>query len=173
MDSPKLCQHATAVEPIALTDVQRATLTQAADFLEQKHSRLAAATLRVLLGQLPGSTSPAARWWHREPTGSDPAPIGFRTRVPGFEWVPWLTDDQETIRSAIADAHAIGSEAGELYGCPCNAGAATDGKARHPMTYEQLAGLVRSYWADSRRTYEKKGDLGALIEDIENLRAAP
>ncbi|UVS87023.1 hypothetical protein EFP18_23360 [Burkholderia glumae] len=44
--------------------------------------------------------------------------IGFRTRIPGFDWVPWLTDNQETIRKAIADALAIGSEASKLYSGP-------------------------------------------------------
>ncbi|KVR27806.1 hypothetical protein WK15_11605 [Burkholderia ubonensis] len=44
--------------------------------------------------------------------------IGFRTRISGFEWVPWLTDDQETIRQALADARSIGSDAGELYAAP-------------------------------------------------------
>ncbi|MGS1071679.1 hypothetical protein [Burkholderia glumae] len=46
------------------------------------------------------------------------AAIGFRTRIPGFDWVPWLTDNQETIRKAIADALAIGSEASKLYSGP-------------------------------------------------------
>ncbi|ATF84598.1 hypothetical protein [Burkholderia gladioli] len=48
----------------------------------------------------------------------DAVAIGFRTRIPGFDWVPWLTDNQETIRKAIADALAIGSEASKLYSGP-------------------------------------------------------
>ncbi|MBY4831739.1 DUF550 domain-containing protein [Burkholderia dolosa] len=51
-------------------------------------------------------------------------PIGFRTRVPGFAWVPWLTDDQETIQRAIADALAHGHEGEAIYGAPVPAMAA-------------------------------------------------
>ncbi|KWF29878.1 hypothetical protein [Burkholderia pseudomultivorans] len=47
-----------------------------------------------------------------------PPAVGFRTRVPGFDWVPWLTDDQETIRKALEDARSIGSDACELYAEP-------------------------------------------------------
>ncbi|MDN7813721.1 hypothetical protein [Burkholderia gladioli] len=44
---------ANAGQVASITIAQRATLAQAADFLEQKHSRLAAVTLRVLLDQVP------------------------------------------------------------------------------------------------------------------------
>ncbi len=58
-------------------------------------------------------------------TGAEGAkPIGFRTRVPGFAWVPWLTDDQETIQRAIADALAHGHEGEAIYGAPVPAMAA-------------------------------------------------
>jgi hypothetical protein len=45
-------------------------------------------------------------------------PVGFRTRMPGFGWVPWLTDDQATIQKAIKDAHDHGSEGEALYAAP-------------------------------------------------------
>jgi hypothetical protein len=45
-------------------------------------------------------------------------PVGFRTRMPGFDWVPWLTDDQATIQKAIKDAHDHGSEGEALYAAP-------------------------------------------------------
>ncbi|CAJ6623230.1 gp38 [Burkholderia pseudomallei] len=51
-----------------------------------------------------------------ETRAEEEKPIGFRTRVPGFAWVPWLTDDQETIRRTIADALAHGHEGEEIYG---------------------------------------------------------
>jgi hypothetical protein len=44
--------------------------------------------------------------------------VGFRTRQPGFAWVPWLTDDQETIRKAIQDAIDHGAEGEALYANP-------------------------------------------------------
>ncbi|MCS6454757.1 hypothetical protein NX868_10825 [Burkholderia thailandensis] len=44
--------------------------------------------------------------------------IGFRTRAPGFAWVPWLTDDQEAIRRTIADALAHGHEGEAIYSAP-------------------------------------------------------
>lgn len=43
-----------------MTDEQRATLEQAACFLEQKHSRHAAETLRALLAAHPGQPEPRA-----------------------------------------------------------------------------------------------------------------
>lgn len=38
-------------------------------------------------------------------------PVGFRTRVPGFDWTPWITDDQATIDKAINDAQTTASKA--------------------------------------------------------------
>lgn len=42
-------------------------------------------------------------------------PVGFRTRVPGFDWTPWITDDQATIDKAINDAHDHGFEGEVLF----------------------------------------------------------
>ncbi|MBU9439117.1 hypothetical protein KTE91_28970 [Burkholderia multivorans] len=42
-------------------------------------------------------------------------PVGFRTRVPGFDWTPWITDDQATIDKAINDAHDHGFEGEALF----------------------------------------------------------
>ncbi|WP_323120021.1 hypothetical protein [Burkholderia alba] len=52
------------------------------------------------------------------PADAGEVAIGFRRRIPGFAWVPWLTDDQDTIRQALADARSIGFDAGELYAAP-------------------------------------------------------
>jgi hypothetical protein len=62
------------------------------------------------------------------PVGDDAAPpIGFRTRVPGFAWVPWITDDQETIQRMIQSAIEHGHEGGALYADPVAADAAPVG----------------------------------------------
>lgn len=42
-------------------------------------------------------------------------PVGFRTRVPGFDWTPWITDDQATIDKAINDAQDHGFEGEVLF----------------------------------------------------------
>ncbi|WP_406867252.1 hypothetical protein [Paraburkholderia fungorum] len=45
-------------------------------------------------------------------------PVGFRSRVPGFQWTSWITDDQNTIQKAIKDAHDHGIECEALYAAP-------------------------------------------------------
>ncbi|WP_321946535.1 hypothetical protein [Paraburkholderia sp. J10-1] len=52
------------------------------------------------------------------PSDAAQSPIGFRTRVPGFAWVPWITDDQETIKRTIQDALDHGHQGEALYAAP-------------------------------------------------------
>ncbi|VWC79493.1 hypothetical protein BLA39750_01089 [Burkholderia lata] len=75
--------------------------------------------------------------------------IGFRTRVPGFEWVPWLTDDQDSIRRTIADNQSQGFEAEPMFSRPYAAtGECADGRRLYTRLQTAMPDWYPDQWED-------------------------
>ncbi|WCM21432.1 hypothetical protein NDK50_08270 [Paraburkholderia bryophila] len=75
-------------------------------------------------------------------------PIGFRTRVPGFAWTSWITDDQNTIKKQVKDARDHGFECEPLYA------ATPPAQTQRALTDEQRKAIIL---AMSFMPYDAKG----------------
>lgn len=155
--------HGSAVEPVstspapATADALMAIsqLANAAISLGgEKHMRATlddiASKLADMAGGLPHQAanvpSPEAT---QATVGAIDKAIGFRTRVPGFEWVPWLTDDQDSIWRTIADNLSQGFEAEALFSrpqaAPCEC---SDGRTLYTRLQTVMPDWYPDQWDD-------------------------
>ncbi|MDN7577444.1 hypothetical protein QZM25_33045 [Burkholderia contaminans] len=115
-----------------------------------------ASKLADMAVSLPHQTANApAREATKAAAGAIDNAIGFRTRVPGFEWVPWLTDDQDSIRRTIADNLSQGFEAEPMFSRPAAAtGESTDGHTLYTRLQTAMPDWYPDQWDDLLPKYQ-------------------
>ncbi|MDK0999553.1 hypothetical protein ACO2TQ_35105 [Burkholderia sp. OKR4-1] len=88
--------------------------------------------------------------------------IGFRTRVPGFEWVPWLTDDQDSIQRTIADNLSQGFEAEAIFSRPHrSSGESADGRTLYTRLQNAMPDWYPDQWDDLLPRYQRAYTMAA------------